>query len=151
MSVIPAVLLNALREYSFVGSPLWRMSDGKDLVRVELTFHQNLPTQRLYKKGAINRRQPAPSAGEWPSPAHLPTTTRPTPARRSTPCVEKQTPPPPAETTRHYKIHHHTRPHAEDSHHRDSTNHRSTTNTASYSRQPAEEEDTDEVTNSARQ
>ena len=101
MSVIPAVLLNALPEYSFVGSPLWRMSDGKDLVWVELTFHKNLPTQRLYKKGAVSRRQPPPSAGEWtrqPAPAHLPTTTRPMPARRPMPCVEKETLPPPAET-----------------------------------------------------
>ena len=115
MSVIPAVLLNALREYSFVGSPLWRMSDGKDLVRVELTFHKNQPTPRVYKKGAVSRRQPAPSAGEWPrqpAPAHLPTITRPTPARRPTPCVEKETPPPPAEilpdTTRSTITHDHT-------------------------------------------
>ena len=100
MSVIPAVLLNALREYSFIGSPLWRMSDGKDLVRIELTFHKNLPTQRLYKKGVVSRKQPAPSAGEWPcqpAPAHLPTTKRPTPAHWPTPCVEKETPPQPAE------------------------------------------------------
>ena len=43
---MPGVLLRALSEYNFVGSPLWRMSDGKDLVRVELTFHKNL-YQRL--------------------------------------------------------------------------------------------------------
>ena len=65
MTVISAVLLNAIRKYNFVGSPLWRMSDGKDLVRVELTFHKNQPTTRLYKKGAESRGQPAPSAGEW--------------------------------------------------------------------------------------
>ena len=43
-SVIPAILLRALSEYKFVGHPLWRMADGKDHVRVELTFHKNLPT-----------------------------------------------------------------------------------------------------------
>ena len=41
MSVIPAVLLNTLQEYSFVSFPLWRMSNRKDLVWVELTFHKN--------------------------------------------------------------------------------------------------------------
>ena len=66
MSVIPAELLNALREYNFVGYPLWRMSDGKDFVWVELTFHKNLPTTRLYKKGAESKRHPAPYAGGWP-------------------------------------------------------------------------------------
>ena len=154
MSVIPAVLLNALREYSFVGSPLWRMSDGKDLVRVELTVHKNLPTQRLYKKGVVGRRQPAPPAYEWPcqpAPAHLPTTTRLAPAHRPTPCVEKETPPPPTEilpdTTRSTITH-------------DRTQKTAIIETAPTivrpqkpppTRQPAEEEDTNEVTNSARQ
>ena len=58
-SVMPGVLLRALSEYKFVGTPLWRMSDGKYLVRVELTFHKKLPTPRIYKKGAESRRQPA--------------------------------------------------------------------------------------------
>ena len=65
-SVIPAVLLRALSEYKFVGHPLWRMADGKDHVRVELTFHKTLPTLPVYKRRAESRRQPAPSAGEWP-------------------------------------------------------------------------------------
>ena len=82
MSVIPAVLLNALREYSFVGSPLWRMSDRKDLVRVELIFHKNLQTPRFYKKGGVSRRQPAPSAGEGQPAAATTPTTRSTPALR---------------------------------------------------------------------
>ena len=56
--------MNALKEYTFVSSPLWRISDGKDLVCVEL-FHKVLPTNR-YKKRAESRRQPAPSAGKWP-------------------------------------------------------------------------------------
>ena len=65
-SVIPAVLFRALSEYKFVGHPLWRMADGKDQVHVELTFHKNLPMLPFYKKRAKSRRQPAPSAGEWP-------------------------------------------------------------------------------------
>ena len=100
MSVIPAVLLNALREYSFVGSPQWRMSDGKDLVRVKLSFHKNLSTARYYKKGGVvSRRQPAPSAGEWPRQPTTATTpmTRLTPARRQ-PTMEKEMPPPPMQT-----------------------------------------------------
>ena len=96
MIVIPAVLLNALREYNFVSSPLWRMTDGKDLVPVELTFHKNLPTTRFYKKGVESKRQPAPSAGEWPrqpTAATRPTTTtRSTPARRQ-PTPEETSPP----------------------------------------------------------
>ena len=79
---MPGVLLRALSEYKFVGTPLWRMSDGKDLVRVELTFHKALPTKPYYKKRAESRRQPAPSAGEWP---HQPAaTTRPPTTTRST-------------------------------------------------------------------
>ena len=57
---MPGVLLRALSEYKFAGTPLWRMSEGKDLVRVELTFHKKLPAPRVYKKGAESRRQPAP-------------------------------------------------------------------------------------------
>ena len=92
---MPGVLLKALSEYKFVGTPLWRMSDGKDLVRVELTFHKKLPTPRFYKKGAESRRQPAPPAGEWsrqPAPA-----TRLPPRRVSTQ-MEKETLPPPTQT-----------------------------------------------------
>ena len=84
-SVIPAVLLRALSEYKFVGHPLWRMADGKDHVRVELTFHKNLTTQPVFKKRAESRRQPAPSAGEWP---RQPTAARRPPPTRSTPTVQ---------------------------------------------------------------
>ena len=100
MSVILAVLLDALRECSFVGCPLWRMSDGKDLVRVELTFHKNQPITRICKIGTESRRQPAPSASEWsrqPAPARLPIS-RQTPARRSTPYLERDSPQPPTQT-----------------------------------------------------
>ena len=98
---MPGVLLRALSEYKFVGSPLWRMSDGKDLVRVELTFHKALPTKPYYKKWAESRRKPAPSAGDWPrqpTAATRPsTTTRSTPARRQ-PTMEREMPPPPTQT-----------------------------------------------------
>ena len=98
---MPGVLLRALSEYKFVGTPLWRMSDGKDLVRVELTFHKALPTKPYYKKRVESRRQPAPSADEWPhqpSAATRPTTTtRSTPARRQ-PAMEREMPPQPTQT-----------------------------------------------------
>ena len=71
------------------------MSDGKDLVRVELTFHKKLPTPRIYKKGAESRRQPAPPAGEWPrqpAPARRP-------PRREPTQMERETLPPPPQTT----------------------------------------------------
>ena len=104
-TVIPAVLLRALSEYKFVGHPLWRMADGKDHVRVELAFHKNLPTQPIFKKRAESRRQPAPSAGEWP---RQPTAARRPPPTRSSPTVqptvrreapEKETSPPALEDT----------------------------------------------------
>ena len=84
-SVIPAVLLRAPSEYRFVGHPLWRMADGKDHVRVELTFHKNLPTQPIFKKRAESRRQPAPSAGQW---SRQPTAARRPPPTRSSPTVQ---------------------------------------------------------------
>ena len=90
---MPGVLLRALIEYKFVGNPTWRMSDGKDLVRVELTFHKALPTMSYYKWRAESRRQPAPSAGELtrqPAPAARPTR-RQTLVRRPPPCQEKET------------------------------------------------------------
>ena len=89
---MPGVLLRALSEYKFVGTPLWRMSDGKDLVRAELTFPKKLPTPRFYKKGTESRRQPAPPAGEWPcqsAPA-----TRPPPRRVPTQTEREMLPPP---------------------------------------------------------
>ena len=52
ITMILSVLLNALKEFNFVGARLWRLSDGKDLVRVELTFHKTQPTSRYVKKRA---------------------------------------------------------------------------------------------------
>ena len=82
---MPGALLRALSEYKFVGTPLWKMSDGKDLVRVELTFHKKLPTPRYYKKAAESRRQPATPAGVHPccrvaSPARFSYKTAATPS-----------------------------------------------------------------------
>ena len=110
--LMPAVVLNALRQYRFDGSPLWRMADGKDYVKIEVIF-QISTNQHFDKKGTESKRRPTPPAGECPrllTPARRPTTiTRPTPARRpSTPCQEKETTPPltqtvPATTRPHIK------------------------------------------------
>ena len=94
---MPGVLLRALSEYNFVGTPLLRMPDEEGLVRVELTFHKALLTKLYYKRRAESRKQPA-SADEWlrqPAPAARPTTSL-TPARRQ-PTSEET--PPPAEQT----------------------------------------------------
>ena len=92
---MPGVLLRALSQYKFVGTPLWRMSDGKDLVRVELTFHKALPTKPYYKRRAESRRQPAPSAGECP---RQPVPTSRPPPRREPTQIERETLPPTTQT-----------------------------------------------------
>ena len=56
--LLPAVLLNALRQYKFDGSPLWRMADGKDHVKIEVSFRKTT-YQRFDKKGAESRRRVA--------------------------------------------------------------------------------------------
>ena len=123
---MPGVFLRALSEYKFVGTPLWRMFDGKDLVRVELTFHKALPTKSYYKKRDESRRQPAPFAGEWPrQPAPA---SRPPPRREPTP-IERETLPPPTEivyttdtTTDHQtKLQEHSYHHRIDDHYQTST------------------------------
>ena len=137
-SVIPAVLLRALSEYRFVGHPLWRMADGKDHVRVELTFHKNLPTQAIFKKRAESRRQPAPSAGEWP---RQPTAARRPPPTRSSPTVqpvrreapEKETSPP-ALQNGDYTRHHHSFKTTTDSTAYTISKHQETSYTISFSR-----------------
>ena len=98
--LLPAVLLNALRQYKFDGSPLWRMADGRDHVKIEVTFRK--PTnQRIDKKGAESRRRPTPSADEWPrqpAPARRPTTRPTPPASRQPTTPEKETTPPAPQT-----------------------------------------------------
>ena len=53
-NVLPAVLLNAWRQYKFNGSPLWRMADGKDHVKIEVTFRKTT-NQRFDKRRAESR------------------------------------------------------------------------------------------------
>ena len=135
-SVIPAVLLRALSEYKFVGHPLWRMADGKDHVRVELTFHKNLPTQPVFKKRAESRRQPAPSAGEWP---RQPTAARRPPPTRSSPTVQPRSTGEgdlTASTTDNgdYTRHHHSYKTTTDSTAYTISKHRETSYTVSFSR-----------------
>ena len=127
---MPGVLLRALSEYNFVGTPLWRMSDGKDLVWVELTFHKNLPTPRVYKKGAESRRQPAPA-------------TRPPPRREPTQ-IERETLPPPPQTT--IQTPHQITLQEYSYHHRIADYHQTSTST-SVSRDTASEESQERVSN----
>ena len=51
--LLPAVLLNALRQYKFDGFPLWRMADGRDHVKIEVTFrkptNQRIDHQRQHR------------------------------------------------------------------------------------------------------
>ena len=100
--MVPAVLLITLREYNFVGTQLW-MSDRKDLVLVELTFHKNLYQRLDYKYGAESRRLPVPLLA-WPhqpAPDRQTTTSRWKPAHWSTPHLERETPPPQTQTLQH--------------------------------------------------
>ena len=88
MDLVSAILKNALRDFGFNQAPLWRLAEGKDLVKVELTFHKNnKPTTGRKKGDTCRTAQSAPPAGEWPH--------QPRPASIQ---VLRQTPPP-AETT----------------------------------------------------
>ena len=98
--LLPAVLLNALRQYKFAESPLWRMADGKDHVKIEVTFRKQT-NQQFDKKGAESRRRPIPPAGEWPrqpAPARHPVTRPTPPASRQPTTPEKETTPPAQQT-----------------------------------------------------
>ena len=105
--LLPEVLLNALRQYKFDGSPLWGMADRRDHIKIEEAFGKTTH-QHLDKKGTESRKRPTHPAGEWPhqpAPARRPTMT-PTPACLPTPCMEQEvTPPLPQtqpDTTRDY-------------------------------------------------
>ena len=118
-------------------SSTMEISDGKDLVRVELTFHKNQPTSRYDKKRAEWPRQP--TAARRP-----PTTTRSTPARRQ-PTNEKETSPPAVQTLQTSAlstIRHQRKPHSRD---HTITDHHTTNNTASSSRFAAFKEAKDQV------
>ena len=78
------------------GQILWKMSDGKDLVKVGLTFHKQSTDRRIYKKMAESRRQRVASPA---LPAWRPAEQRPTPARRQpTPCMKKKVASPSSQT-----------------------------------------------------
>ena len=98
--LLPAVLLNALRQYSSDASPLWRMADGKDHVKIEVTFRKatnKLSTRRGPKAGGGLHPLLASGLASLLQPDdRRPTTT--TPTRRPTLCMEKETPPPPSLT-----------------------------------------------------
>ena len=109
--LLPAVLLNALRQYKFDGSPLWRMADGKDHVNIEVTFRKTT-IQRFVKKGTESRRRPTPPANCLASPFQLDNHRRDRCnfAEKPTPCQEKKEATPPSTqaipaTTRNYIKH----------------------------------------------
>ena len=94
MDLVPAILKNALTDFQFQRPPLWRLAEGQELVKVELTFlkpsKNNQPTAADRKKRAASRnRKPAPSANEWPR--------QPRPARQPAEVLRET--PPPTETT----------------------------------------------------
>ena len=139
ITMLPTVLMNALKECTFVGSPLWRMSDGNDLVRVELTFHryyQPTVTRRGLKAGGS--LHPLLASG-LVSP-HQPDEYIDTSSSINAQFGAGGNTTNAADTTRHRKRLHNIRPHPEDSYHRAITSHQETCHTAYYSRQPAKEE-----------
>ena len=69
--LLPAILLNALRQNRFDGSPLWRIAYGTNHVKFEVTFRKST-NQHLDKKRPKSRRRPTP-------PPHPPTPPRPSP------------------------------------------------------------------------
>ena len=153
MTVISAVLLNALREYNFVGSPLWRLSDGKDLVRVELTFHKNQPTTRYYKKrGGGGRKQEAACTLCWrvASPAHtcdetddddqIEACTPTADTGEGNATISRR------DTADHSTYHHQTSTPATDSRDHAITNHHETSYTVSFARIATVEKAKDQVT-----
>ena len=71
MLELPAVLVHAIQDFAFTDKPLWRIGEGLQHVKVELTFKlpTNQPTcidrgkKTVMSKGAESRKQkPAPSA-----------------------------------------------------------------------------------------
>ena len=93
---LPAILVSTINAFEFPGNPLWRVGQGLDHVKIELTY--KLPTdqptvsvEHAKEKPFImpnpkrrnKRTKPAPSTGEWPRqtlPAAKPRT-RQQPAR----------------------------------------------------------------------
>ena len=78
---LPAIIVSAINAYEFTDKPLWRIGEGLDHVKIELTY--KLPTDQPTvsvehakekpfimpnpKRGKAKRRtEPAPSTGKWP-------------------------------------------------------------------------------------
>ena len=94
---LPGIIVSAIKAYEFTDKPLWRIGEGLDHVKIELTY--KLPTDQPTvsveqrektvmskpKRGKAKRRtEPAPSAGEWPRqplPAEQPPSTPVKPTR----------------------------------------------------------------------
>lgn len=91
MTLLPDRMITLLESYNFRDQPLWRIAEGRDTVKVELTFQlprqarsTNQPQRNVKKRaesgnrGGISRDakpKAAPSAGEWsrqPKPATQP-------------------------------------------------------------------------------
>ena len=56
---LPAVLVRAIEDFSFTGKPLWRIGEGLDHVKVELTFKLNDEPTDQQARAVRDRSQPA--------------------------------------------------------------------------------------------
>ena len=95
---LPAILVSTINAFEFPGNPLWRVGQGLDHVKIELTYklptdqptvsveQKEKPVMSNPKRGKAKRRtEPAPSAGEWPRqslPAKQPPSTPAKPTRQ---------------------------------------------------------------------
>ena len=140
MSIIPVVLLNALREYNFVGSPFWRMSDWKDLVQVELTFHKTQPTSRFERKRGESRRQMKPRSCYQIAAQKIDASTPTADAGEGDATTSR------ADTADRSTYHHQTSTPATDSTDHAIADHQETYNTASFSRIASYQAAKDQVT-----
>ena len=116
---LPTIVVSAIKEYSTTGKLLWRIGEGLDHVKIELTYKlpddqstgivgqaKNKPfnVESVRGKKAKRRSKPAPSADEWPRqslPAEKPPGTPAKPKRqqpqRSCKTPQREIPPPPTE------------------------------------------------------
>ena len=90
---LPAILVSTINAFEFPGNPLWRVGQGLDHVKIELTYklptnqpisveQKEKPVMSNPKRGKAKRRtEPAPSAGEWPRQSLPATQPPPTPAK----------------------------------------------------------------------
>ena len=74
MLELPAVLVHAIQDFAFTDKPLWRIGEGLQHVKVELTFKlpTNQPTSNdrgkkpaMSKRAESRKKKPAPPASEW--------------------------------------------------------------------------------------